>query len=125
MVFFSVQKLISLISSHLFSFFFALGVRSKIYCGCCQDQHCGKVKKVGYRWIIFSPVKNVMSSYASYFDLVNFYIKSDMRFLFFYNFFIFSIITGLQCSFSFLLYSKVTQSHIHVYIFFSHYYAPS
>ena len=31
--------------------------------------------------------------------------------------FIFSIIAGLQCSVSFLLYSKVTQSHIPVYIF--------
>ena len=29
--------------------------------------------------------------------------------------YIFSIIVGLQCSFSFLLYSKVTQSHIHTY----------
>ena len=34
--------------------------------------------------------------------------------------FIFSIIAGLQCSVNFLLYSKVTQSHIHVYILFSH-----
>ena len=34
--------------------------------------------------------------------------------------FIFSIIAGLQCSVNFLLYSKVTQSHIHEYILFSH-----
>ena len=34
--------------------------------------------------------------------------------------FIFSIITGLQCSVSFLLYGMVTQLHIHVYIVFSH-----
>ena len=34
--------------------------------------------------------------------------------------FIFSIIPGLQCSVNFLLHSKVTQSHIHVYILFSH-----
>ena len=34
--------------------------------------------------------------------------------------FIFSVIAGLQCSVNFLLYSKVTQSHMHVYIPFSH-----
>uniref|UniRef100_A0A8W4FNZ0 Uncharacterized protein n=1 Tax=Sus scrofa TaxID=9823 RepID=A0A8W4FNZ0_PIG len=42
---------------------------------------------------------------------------------FFFNFimiFIFSIIAGLQCSANFLLYSKVTQSHIHAYVLFSH-----
>ena len=33
--------------------------------------------------------------------------------------FIFSIMADLQCSVNFLLHSKVTQSHIHVYIFFS------
>ena len=32
--------------------------------------------------------------------------------------FIFSVIAGLQCSVNFLLYSKVTQSHIHIYILF-------
>ena len=32
--------------------------------------------------------------------------------------FIFSIIVGLQCSVSFLQYSKVTQSYIHIYILF-------
>jgi len=32
--------------------------------------------------------------------------------------FIFSIIAGLQCSVNFLLYSKVTQSHVHIYILF-------
>jgi len=32
----------------------------------------------------------------------------------------FSIIAGLQCAVNFLLYSTVTQLHIHVYIFFSH-----
>jgi len=32
--------------------------------------------------------------------------------------FIFSIIVGLQCSVNLLLYSKVTQSHIHTYILF-------
>ena len=39
--------------------------------------------------------------------------------LFLYNDFIFSIIADLQCSVNFLLHSKVTQSHIHVYILFS------
>jgi len=34
--------------------------------------------------------------------------------------FIFSIIAGLQCSVNVLLYSRVTQSYIHVYILFSH-----
>ena len=37
----------------------------------------------------------------------------------FYNDFFF-MLTVLQCSVNFLLYSKVTQSHIHVYILFSH-----
>ena len=41
-------------------------------------------------------------------------------FLFFKITFIFSIIVGLQCSVNFLLYSKVTQSHIHIYILFSY-----
>ena len=35
--------------------------------------------------------------------------------------FIFSVIVGLHCSVNFLLYSKVTQSHIHVYILFVQY----
>ena len=30
----------------------------------------------------------------------------------------FSIIVGLECSVNFLLYSKVTQSHTHIYILF-------
>ena len=34
--------------------------------------------------------------------------------------FIFSITAGLQCSVDFLLCSKVIQSHIHMYIPFSH-----
>ena len=34
--------------------------------------------------------------------------------------FILSIIAGLHCSVNFLLYSKVTQLHIHVYILFSY-----
>ena len=34
--------------------------------------------------------------------------------------FIFSIIAGLQCSVNFLLSSKVTQLHVHVYILFPH-----
>ena len=32
--------------------------------------------------------------------------------------FIFSIIAGLQCSVNFLLYSKLAQSHSHIYILF-------
>ena len=36
-----------------------------------------------------------------------------------------SIIAGLQCSVNFLLYSKVTQLHIHGYILFLTYHAPS
>ena len=40
----------------------------------------------------------------------------------FFNFImiIFSIITGSQCSCNFLLYTKLTQSHIHVYILFTY-----
>ena len=37
---------------------------------------------------------------------------------FFLMIFIFSIIVGIQCSINFLLYSKVTQSHMHLYILF-------
>ena len=49
-----------------------------------------------------------------------------LNFFFLIMIFIFSIIADLQCSVSFLLHSKVTQSHIHVYIlFFSHYHALS
>ena len=36
----------------------------------------------------------------------------------FFMIFIVSVIAGLQCSVNFLLYSKVTQSHIHIYILF-------
>ena len=39
---------------------------------------------------------------------------------FFIMIFIFSITADLQCSVNFLLHSKVTESHIHVYILFSH-----
>ena len=39
-------------------------------------------------------------------------------FLFFKWFLLFSIIAGLQCSVNFLLYSKMTQSHIHIYVLF-------
>ena len=39
-------------------------------------------------------------------------------FILFYNDFYFSIIVGLHCSVNFLLYSNVTQLHIHVYLFF-------
>ena len=40
--------------------------------------------------------------------------------VFFIMIFIFCITAGLQCSVNFLLYGKVTQLHIHVYILFSH-----
>ena len=40
--------------------------------------------------------------------------------LFFIVIFMFSVIAGLQCSASFLLYSQVTPSHIPMYILFSH-----
>ena len=42
------------------------------------------------------------------------------QFFCFYLMIFFSVIAGLQCSVNFLLYSKVTQPHIHVYIPFSH-----
>ena len=38
----------------------------------------------------------------------------------FFLIFIFSISAGLQCSLNFLLYSRVTQSHIHIHIPFLH-----
>ena len=44
------------------------------------------------------------------FEFLFLYIDSDF----------FSIIASLQCSVNFLLYSMVTQLHIHVYILFSH-----
>lgn len=40
-----------------------------------------------------------------------------------YNLFLndfFFILAGVQCSVHFLLYSKATQSHMHIYILFSH-----
>ena len=40
--------------------------------------------------------------------------------IFFIMIFIFPIIADLECSVNFLLHSEVTQSHIHVYILFSH-----
>ena len=43
-----------------------------------------------------------------------------INFYFFIMIFIFSIVAGLQYSVNFLLYSKVTQLHIHVYILSSH-----
>ena len=57
------------------------------------------------------------------FNIVS-YIYCPMWVLFIYLFifvmiFIFSIIAGLQWSANFLLYSKVNQSHIHVYILLS------
>ena len=48
------------------------------------------------------------------------YLLGFFYFFIFQMIFIFSIIAGLQCSVNFLLYSKVTQLHIHAYILFSH-----
>ena len=53
----------------------------------------------------------------------NLLISPCIVFFFFKNYMIilfFSIITGLQCSVNFLLYSMVTPLPIHVYILFSH-----
>ena len=44
--------------------------------------------------------------------------SSSAIFFFFSIIFVFTIIVGLQCSVNFLLHSKVTQSHIHIYILF-------
>ena len=46
--------------------------------------------------------------------------SSSKLFFFLIMIFIFSIIADLQCFVNFPLYSKVTQSHIHVHILFSH-----
>ena len=49
------------------------------------------------------------------------FLSKDLWFFFFLlMLFIFSIIAGLQHSVNVPLHSKVTQSHIHVYILFSH-----
>ena len=47
-------------------------------------------------------------------------VSFSKDFFFVIMIFIFSIIACLLCSVNFLLYSKVTQSHIHVYILFTH-----
>ena len=47
-------------------------------------------------------------------------IISFFLWFFLITIFIFSIMADLQCSVNFLLHSKVTQSHIHVHILFSH-----
>ena len=59
------------------------------------------------------------------FQPVHFFFLTVLKFYFYFAFafliiLIFFIIAGLQCSVNFLLHSKVTQSHIHVYILFSH-----
>ena len=79
-----------------------------------KDFHLfGKVK-----WSSFKAVWLVVFGYCFYklgfpWDLAT-YSFLQIHFL---MIFIFSIIVGLQCSVSFLLYSKVTQSHIHAYTF--------
>ena len=45
---------------------------------------------------------------------------NDVRFFLYTVIFIFCIIAGLQCSVNFLLYRRLTQLYIHVYIIFSH-----
>ena len=52
-------------------------------------------------------------------------IYTPTYFFFILMIFIFSLIAGLQCSVSFLLHSRVTQPHIHIHSFFSHYHVPS
>ena len=47
-------------------------------------------------------------------------LSTPILFFYIYNDFFF-IVAGIQCSVNFLLYSKVTQLHIHVYILFSHF----
>ena len=51
---------------------------------------------------------------------VDVHMFSVLLHIFFFMIFIFSIIASLLCSVNFRLYSKVTHSHIHVYILFSH-----
>ena len=69
--------------------------------------------------------QQTLYSLVDHCDSVGFWILLRLGDFFFFFLFImifFAIIAGLQCSVNFLLYSKVTQSHIHVYIlFFSHY----
>ena len=49
---------------------------------------------------------------------VNHWAMTGTPLFFLLMIFIFSIIAGLQCSVNFLLYGKVTQSHIHIHILF-------
>ena len=67
-------------------------------------------------------------------DIISAHLLAPSSFLYFkiffqfnHDFYFFSIMAGLQCSVNFLLYGKVTQSHIHVYVLFfpSHYHTPS
>ena len=68
---------------------------------------------------VFKVCKSVsvleISSFVSFFK-----ICGPLKKIFIHNFYFFHYV-GLQCSVNFLLFRKVTQSHIHVYIFFSHY----
>ena len=56
----------------------------------------------------------VLSFIKNYVPLLNNEPSKDYNF-FFYRSIFFPIIAGLQCSVNFLLYSQMTQSHIHVY----------
>ena len=73
----------------------------------------------GNLMFVFKVCKSVsvleISSFVSFFK-----ICGPLKKFFIHNFYFFHYV-GLQCSVNFLLFRKVTQSHIHVYIFFSHY----
>ena len=45
--------------------------------------------------------------------------RRNIKVLYIYKMIFFPVIAGLQCPVNFLLHSKMTQSHIHVYILFS------
>ena len=72
-----------------------------------HDYHCNKLNRRGLkisvctRTCVLGHNMKCISFFCIYNDL-------------------FFIIAGLQCSVNFLPYSKVTESHIHIYILFSH-----
>ena len=69
-----------------------------------------RVHYLAWELLPVPPEKNI--GHASHIFLLLFLILHN-------DFYFFSIIAGLQCSVNFLLYSKVTQLHIHVYILLS------
>ena len=79
---------------------------------------------------IMDPYLNITmgSLYNSRQNNIYFLLQFPSIHLFVYFYLIlfsFSIIVGLQCSVNFLLYSKVTQSHTHIYTFFFSHYPPA